>query len=124
MSISAVTMSPAVCACLLSLCVVWGSEEVLAAERTALALVGSSCRESQPAIIAALTDVDGVDRVHMELIPDHVFIDHDGQTLNEERLAGIVNSLPRLGGRCEAVLMRSCITAPARTDAVMSHRAP
>ena len=91
MSLSAVTMPRAFRVSLLFLVVVVCSEEVFALERTALALNGSGCRESRGAIIEALEHLNGVAGVETDLIPDHVLIDHDGPTVNEDRLAAVAS---------------------------------
>jgi hypothetical protein len=80
-------------------------------ERSALALAGSKCRQSEPAIVHALERLDGVTRVEGGLIPDHILIDHDGRRVTGDQLAGIVNAVPELRGICRAAVMRSCITA-------------
>jgi copper chaperone CopZ len=87
-------------------------------ERSALALTGSDCRESYPAIIGALKDLDGVARVEAGLVPDHVLVDHDGRRFTGDQLAGIVNAVREVRGVCHAAVMRSCITTGRQeTDA-------
>ena len=121
MRLSAVLMPPVFSACLLATFVVWYSGDVFALERTTLALAGSTCRESQPGIIEALKHFEGVARVETELIPDHVLIDHDGRKLNQDQLVGIINAHGR-EGRCQGVLMRSCITGSPSAEESLSSR--
>jgi hypothetical protein len=83
----------------------------LALERAALALSGSDCRLSQQEIIETLERLEGVTRVEAETIPDHLLVDHDGLHRTGEELAGFVNGLAPLQGRCRAAVMQSCITA-------------
>jgi copper chaperone CopZ len=123
MSLSGVAKPTALSVCLVSIWLGLYGQEVFAFQRAALALTGSSCRESQPAIIDALIHLDGVARVETDVIPDHVLIDHDGRRLNEDQLAEIINTLHDLGGRCHAVLMRSCITARPMDEGLFSSRA-
>lgn len=108
--------------CLISIGLVMWSDGVWAFERTALALTGSRCRESQTAIIEALKHLDGVARVETGLIPDHVLVDHDGRGPKDEELAAAINALGGPEGHCQAVLMRSCITAPPSAGTPFSSR--
>jgi copper chaperone CopZ len=98
---------------MISLSVVLWSNEAFALERAALALSGSDCRLSQQDIIETLERLEGVTRVEAETIPDHILVDHDGLRRTGEELAGFVNGLAPLQGRCRAAVMQSCITAGA-----------
>ena len=100
-------------ALMISLWVVLWSTEAFALERAALALSGPDCRLSHQAIIETLERLEGVTRVEVETIPDHLLVDHDGLRRTGEELAGFVNGLAALQGRCRAAVMRSCITAGA-----------
>jgi hypothetical protein len=104
-------MSPGLVACLASLCLILWGDEVLALERAALALDGPGCEASQLTVIEALKHLDGVELVETDLIPDHLLIDHDGRHVTGKALADFVNALTAAGGRCRAVVMKSCITA-------------
>jgi copper chaperone CopZ len=96
---------------MISLSVVFWSNGAFALERAALALSGSDCRLSHQDIIKNLERLDGVTRVEAETIPDHLLVDHDGLRRTGEELAGFVNGLAALQGRCRAAVMQSCITA-------------
>jgi hypothetical protein len=96
---------------MISLWVVLWSNEAYALERAALALSGPDCRLSHQAIIEMLERLEGVTRVEAETIPDHLLVDHDGLRRTGEELAGFVNGLAALQGRCRAAVMQSCITA-------------
>jgi hypothetical protein len=85
--------------------------ELLAAERTALALTGAGCGASRQAIIHGLEQLDGVARVEANLIPDHLLIDHRAGAVTGEALAAFFGMLTKAGGPCRAAVMRSCITA-------------
>ncbi len=98
---------------IISLWVVLSSNEAFALERAALALSGPDCRLSNQAIIETLERLEGVTRVEAETIPDHLLVDHDGLHRTGEELAGFVNGLAALQGRCRAAVMQSCITAGA-----------
>jgi hypothetical protein len=97
---------------MISLWVVLWSNEAYALERAALALSGPDCRLSHH-IIETLERLEGVTQVEAETIPDHLLVDHDGLHRTGEQLAGFVNGLAALQGRCRAAVMQSCITAGA-----------
>ena len=97
---------------MISLWVVLWSNEAYALERAALALSGPDCRLSHQAIIE-MERLEGITRVEAETIPDHLLVDHDGLRRTGEELAGFVNGLAGLQGRCRATVMQSCITAGA-----------
>jgi hypothetical protein len=86
-------------------------DEAFPVERIALFVSGSDCQLSQPAIIGPLERLEGVAKVEAEVIPDHLLVDHDGLRWTGEELAGFVNGLAGLHGRCRAAVMKSCITA-------------
>jgi len=98
---------------MISLWVVLSGNEAFALERAALALSGPDCRLSHRAIIERLERLEGITRVEAETIPDHLLVDHDGLHRTGEQLAGFVNGLAALQGRCRAAVMQSCITAGA-----------
>ena len=98
---------------MISLWVVLSSNEAFALERAALALSGPDCRLSHRAIIERLERLEGITRVEAETIPDHLLVDHDGLHRTGEELAGFVNGLAALQGRCRAAVMQSCITTGA-----------
>jgi len=98
---------------MISLWVVLWSNEAFALERAALALSGPDCHLSHQAILETLERLEGVTRVEAETIPDHLLVDHDGLHRTGEQLAGFVNGLAALQGRCRAAVMQSCITAGA-----------
>jgi hypothetical protein len=102
-----------VLACFLPWC-----DEAFPVERTALAVSGSDCQLSQPAIISSLERLEGVAKVEADVIPDHLLIDHDGLHWTGEELASFLNELAELHGRCRASVMKSCITAGIGTRAV------
>jgi copper chaperone CopZ len=87
------------------------ADQAFSFERTALALTGSNCRQSYAVIIGALERLEGVARVEAGLVPDHMLVDHDAQTLSQDQLAGIVNAVGELRGVCHVAVMQSCITA-------------
>ena len=92
--------------------------DAFALQRAALMLSGSDCQLSDAAIIESLQRFEGVVKVETEVIPDHLLIDYDGLRRTEEELAGFVNGLPVLRGRCRAAVMQSCITAGVGSGAV------
>ena len=98
---------------MISVWVVLWSNEAFAQERAALALSGPDCRLSHQAIIEMLERLEEVTRVEAETIPDHLLVDLDGLSRTGESLAGFVNGLAALQGRCRATVMQSCITAGA-----------
>jgi len=97
---------------MISLWVLW-SNGAFALERAALALSGPDCGRSHQAILETMQRLEGVARVEGETIPDHLLVDHDGLRRTGEELAGFVNGLAALQGRCRAAVMQSCITAGA-----------
>ena len=104
-------LRPGLAAWTISLWVVLWSNEAFALERAALALSGPDCRLSHHGILEPLERLEGVTRVEAETIPDHLLVDHDGLHRTGEELAGFVNGLAALQGRCRAAVMQSCITA-------------
>ncbi len=92
--------------------------KAFALERVALAMSGSDCHLSHQAIVEPLERLDGVAKVEVDVIPDHLLVDHDGLRRTGEELANFLNGLPALQGRCRAAVMQSCITAGMRTRAV------
>ena len=94
--------------------------EALSLERAALMLSGSGCRMSQPAIVEALERLEGVVHVNVDVIPDHLMIDHDGFHHTGEELAGLLNELAATDGSCRAAIMKSCITAASGTATAAS----
>jgi len=96
------------------------SDEAFSLERAALALTGSDCRLSQPAIIRLLERLEGVSKVEADVISDHLLIDHDGLRRTGEELAGLLNELADLHGRCRVAVMKSCITAGVKIGAVQA----
>jgi hypothetical protein len=68
----------------------------------------------------ALERFEGVLQMQAGLIPDHLLIDHDGGRRTGEELAGLLNGLASIQGRCRAAVMQSCITATGRSVAAHS----
>jgi len=97
---------------MIAIWVLW-SNGAFALERTALALSGPDCGRSHQTILETLERLEGVASVEGETIPDHLLVDHDGLRRTGEELAGFVNGLAALQGRCRAAVMQSCITAGA-----------
>lgn len=103
--------------CTVLVCFLPWDDEAFSLERAALVLSGSECQLSHPAIIKSLERLDGVAKVEADVIPDHLLVDHDGLRRTEEELVSFVNGLADLRGRCQAAVMRSCITAGVGTGA-------
>ena len=94
--------------CVMTACFMVGGSEAFALERTALALSGDGCRLSQHAMIEALEHLDGVAQVRADVMPDHLFVDHDDRRTGDE-LVRLVNQWAPPS--CRTALMQSCITA-------------
>ena len=80
-------------------------------QRTALMLSGTDCPTFRRNLTAALQQHAGVLHVDMDLVPDHVLIDHIGQELTEDDLAAIANAAIPQDAKCHIDVMKSCITA-------------
>ena len=101
--------------CVMMVCFVVEGSEVLALERTALALSGDGCRLSQQAMIEALEQLDGVAQVKADVMPDHLLVDHDDRHRTGDELVRLANRLATPS--CRATLMQSCITAEIKPRA-------
>jgi hypothetical protein len=109
---------PGLMVCVVLVCFFPWCSQTFALERAALSLTGSDCQRSQPAIIESLQRLEGVAKVEGDMIPDHLLVDYDGRRRTGEELAGFLNGLADLHGRCRAAVMESCISAGFGTNAV------
>lgn len=80
-------------------------------ERIALILSGQDCPAQRDAIMARLARIEGITRVDLNILPDHVMIDRVHDRLTAEDLAALLNEVMAAHGQCRADVMKSCITA-------------
>ncbi len=80
-------------------------------ERVALSLSGQDCSSYHRTIAAELAQVPGVTRVDLDSVPDHALVDVvSGMVLPEALIQAAARGIAP-GARCEADLMKSCISA-------------
>ncbi len=80
-------------------------------ERVALFLSGHECRSFHPSIAAELAQVPGVTRVDLESVPDHALVDVVSGGVTPENLLAAARRAMLNGVRCQAEIMKSCISA-------------
>ncbi len=80
-------------------------------ERVALFLSGQDCPSSRRNIAAELAQVAGVTRVDLESVPDHALVDVVSGGVTPENLLEAARRAMLKGARCQAEIMRSCISA-------------
>jgi hypothetical protein len=85
--------------------------ESRANERISLALSGPNCSLHHQAIAQGLSQVQGVTRIDMNLIADHILIDRVQDQRTAEDFQAIVNDIIPSDGQCRAEVMESCISA-------------
>lgn len=86
-------------------------------ERVALFLSGQDCPSSRRNIAAELAQVAGVTRVDLESVPDHALVDVVSGAVAPEDLLAAARRSTLKGARCQAEIMKSCISAgPSPAD--------
>lgn len=86
-------------------------------ERVALFLSGQDCPSSRRTIAVELAQVAGVTRVDLESVPDHALVDILSGAATPEDLLAAVRRQALNGARCQAEIMKSCISAqPSPAD--------
>lgn len=86
-------------------------------ERVALFLSGQDCPSSRRSIAVELAHIQGVIRVDVESVPDHVLVDVVNGLVTPDDLLTAARRAAREGVRCRAEVMKSCISAgPSRAS--------
>ncbi|HNL90761.1 MAG TPA: hypothetical protein PKH05_16905 [Nitrospira sp.] len=80
-------------------------------ERVALFLSGQDCPSSHRILVAELAQVAGVTRVDLESVPDHALVDVLSGAVTPEDLLAAARRHALNGVRCQAEIMKSCISA-------------
>ena len=80
-------------------------------ERVALFLSGPDCFSQRQSIIAALSQISGVDHVDSTSVPDHALVDLAHGTVTPEALRAAAATGVTAGSQCHVEIMKSCISA-------------
>lgn len=79
--------------------------------RISVTLSGKNCPAHRQLIAQKLAEIPGVLRVNMELLEDHVLIDHVQDQRTAEDFKNIINEIIPQDGGCRAEIIEGCISA-------------
>jgi hypothetical protein len=79
-------------------------------DRVALTLSGPECPAQRERIAQRLYQIPGVKRVDMNLVEEHVLIDHVRGQLTVDDFKAIVNEVIPPGSQCRAEFIEGCIS--------------
>jgi hypothetical protein len=79
--------------------------------RVSVTLSGKNCPAHRQLIAQKLAEIPGVLRVNMELLEDHVLIDHVQDQRTAEDFKNIINGIIPQDGDCRAEIIEGCISA-------------